>query len=302
MENGVFISSNWFGKIVRIAQATALNIYHLLMYSIDLEFKPESQNIRSRDFLPHFIKRSIWSIRGLHPGSEESVLEQENSHSSKDDSTQFEKETSDNFEERQPVKNSDNSNIAELTWMTNCSSSTLNKEPQHQRILDCLAEAGALHPDELSAKAELEIAKLNESLTDLELAGLIKMTFGGRVELALSAPESYRGRGNHCLDELDPCQTERESQLRTTEPSKTRRNKSSLRNNFDRLIRREFHGISRKYLQLYLSFAKLLIFSNTSPKEPAIIEACLKTGDLEMKKLKLYQTPVFLTFPRSAEA
>lgn len=304
MEKGAFISSNWFGKILRIAQATALNIYHLLMYSIDLEFNPESQSIKSRDFLPHFIKRSIWSIRGHHPGSEESEPDQESSQFSKEDFTQFEMDTSNTFGERQSGKNTDFANGDKFTSTNNYSSLSFNKEPEHISILDCLAKAGSLHPDELCAMANMEIAKLNECLTDLELSGLIQMTFGGRFELTSKEPGVTPGTGNRIQgpDELDSYQMETKSQLTITEPETNGRNKSSLRKKFERLIRREFHGISRKYLQLYVSFAKLLSLSSSRPSEQSIVEACLKTGDLEMKKLKLYQTPMVLSFPLSSEA
>lgn len=301
MENGVFISSNWFGKIVRVAQATALNIYHLLMYSVDLEYNPESENVWSREFLPHFIKRSIWSIRGLHPSSEESEQEQESNQKEKKESAPFDMKDSDIFEKTQQEPISDSSDADEFTRTDNSSNLTFHNEPEHQLILDCLRQAGALHPDELSTRTELEIAKLNERLTDLELSGLIKMTFGGRFELTSREPRSAPKEGNHCVDELDSYQIEMESELITREPGNAKKHKSVLRKEFDRLIRREFQGISRKYLQLYLSIAKLLSFS-TVRSERSIIDACLKTGDLETKKLKLYQTPKILCFPLNAEA
>jgi hypothetical protein len=132
-------------------------------------------------------------------------------------------------------------------------------------------QAEPVHHEVLVASTRLSTGQLSAVITLLELKGLLKAVVGNRY-LRLASPGDERV-AQHCR-----------------QPSRKTDDSPPCIGAFTAFIERNFQGISRKYLQLYL--AEYWCYKDRIRWGPgSILQACLRSKGLSHADIRSYVTP-----------
>jgi len=146
----------------------------------------------------------------------------------------------------------------------------LNLSPHEQLIFDCFGDQ-TLSCDDLHELTRLSTPDLNTSLIMLELKGLVESLPGDRWKRSRSARP-------------------------VAQPTPT----DGLCEDFTDFVRGNFHGISRKYVQIYLA-----TFWRHRHKSRwgagALLQACLDFGKVETEDILEYDSPPLVTVMERAK-
>lgn len=137
-----------------------------------------------------------------------------------------------------------------------------------KRVLDLLKNQ-SMSVQKLANELDFSVGQLSAVLMVLEINGLVQRCTGDRYQLVANL-ESTRQKSN---------QEKEESTI------------NLLVGHFTSFVRQNCHGISRKYLQLYLA-AHWFMYRKKQLKKGNLLKSCLGFGQITDKQILMYTTPL----------
>jgi hypothetical protein len=252
----------------RVSDSCAQTIIKKLLMVIHQNAGSEAEPIGSFHFMALFCKRSAQTPAEEHPSAEEEreVAERppqatNQSHARSEEGRRAPTPSSSNLAspELQPLGSIDwteAASLAQLTAFEREVYEVLNDEPIY---FDTLCHRVTLPPQEL-----------NVALLNLEIAGMATRTFGDHYVRSCPVQKPMV---------IEPKRADTSTDLMAAE----------IRKHID-FIRRTFHGISRKYLQIYLASYWCYVDRVTWSCD-RLMEECLQFGPLLFKRIRAYVSP-----------
>ncbi|MBS1952925.1 MAG: hypothetical protein JST89_02000 [Cyanobacteria bacterium SZAS-4] len=265
LEDGVSFSANMFSELTGMASSSVSEILSKLWIVLSSHMEGCSVE-RSSSFLPSVSKRSLQTPTAKHPMAEQDVFDEIESENMA--------ESLDTFIRRKLEEIYQNSNSTEsFSADSNKNGASWLAEKSVYNLLS--AEPKSF--ESIGSASGLSVGDLSLTLLHLELAGLAK-----------SLP------GNTFV-QLRPFWTDITISAQSREKSK----KSPFKPFFE-FVSRTFHGISRKYLQLYLA----AFWCHTSRRRWAVgtlFTACLRSKQLTRRDRLAYVSPPVVAYYLPAE-
>lgn len=265
IQNGQVVSSLYLSKLAATAQSTALNTLKSIYFVIDQSLTGTIENIGSLHFMGMFFKRSKQTPKKEHPLNEESSYDEKSDPDFIDQVTDFENDS--------------------LTAKPSMSE-------QEERIYNVLM-FGHNSADIIQNLTKISMSELLICLSMLEMRGIIKTVAGGKFAIA-----------NNNAD-ATPANNKRKKSRRSTSScslsfccGENRKSAGIKLLRVEKTVGRVFahvcqmiHGLSRKYLQLYLA---LFSFTYTLQGEarPSLFAICLGSAYVKRETLDNYVTPL----------
>lgn len=261
-EIGIPFSSCKLAVLLKAANGTVTGARYKISLATLRWMEEENPNIvSSAEMIEVYDRHSIETPYKEHPRAEQQemerrALEKESACEEVDDTTSENTERSPTH--MNDASGNDNQDSAPLD------TSNANDNDPRQEILKLLA-AGPLHFDALSAKTGLDIGMLNSKLTFLELDGEIQGKAGGVFALA----QKSTGQSQKILAP----------------------DIHQFIQGFIEFIKTYLHGISRKYVQLYIaSYWYHLCRKSFQPLQLA--RAWMTRGHISSEELQCYVSPL----------
>ena len=255
--HGVTINSWQFHKLVGIAYSSALNIFKKLTLVIESQMAQDFQSAPSALFDLLICRRSLETPRRKHPREEGDANEEQS--------------VVDQLQDPTPQTGAGTSRSAPTDWF---GFGTMgNDEPQNAEM-DVLAilSTKPFQLDVLSQQTGMPASALSATLTMLEISGLVTRMPGDwyvRCGSAAGSPGSTRSNGD--LYDLS---------FETT----------NLVEQIVAFVRNAFHGISRKYLQLYVA-AHWCLTDRKQWGYGTLLNSCMKFRRLHYRDILAYVSP-----------
>lgn len=273
--HGVNISVARFHKLVGIAYSTAFVIFKKLTIVIYNNMEKEYETLSSALFSNLFCKRSRETPAKAHPVEEEAAaIETQNhqlfTHTNTEHKTEQELllSAASEFEEEEELKKHSPDKTLEHQSPAKNEDPSNTLSDKEKLVYDCLSDE-PLHFDTICSRTSLSAGDLAATLTILEFSDLIKTLPGGRyIRLTLSAPPTATSNPDYLPD----------SRLKTAVL------------NFMDFVRYYFQGISRKYLQNYLS-AYWCYQSRDYWQPDSLLKACWQSHSITYAEILEYISP-----------
>ncbi len=255
-EEGVSFSANMFATVTGMSPSSVSAMISKLLIVLNTQME-ECPTEKSSSFLPSINKRSLQTPAAKHPVTEQDV---------------FDAMESENMAES--LDSLINRKLADIYQDSNTSDSTRDDKSNHASWLNEKSVYKLLSDEPRSLEAigfalGLNVGELSLALIHLELAGLAK-----------SLP------GNMFMQKR-PVWTD------TTNIGEI--SEKSLFKPFFEFINRTFHGISRKYLQLYLA-AFWCCISRRRWSVGSLFSACLRSRHLTYRDVLAYVSPPVVAY------
>lgn len=264
LEQGVVISSLHLHELVGIAQSSALHILKKVAMAIESHFGDDSANIPSGLFCRVFCKRSRLTPAMQHPVKEQEEMER-NESTSADLVLQVNRTNVFASSSGQQL----DSNTESIIETDTAKFTTENKLAAPEKTIYDLLSKEPMSFDTLCKITELSVSEISAALTMLEIVGAAKRLPGDQY-VRCTSKESVRKTPGVC----------------------------SFQNSEDvsdiiNFIRSRFHGISRKYLQLYLALYWCHI-ARDRWCSGSLLQACLKFGRISREQCLAYVSPLIV--------
>lgn len=264
MEHGVVISSLKLRALVGIAQSSALHILKKVATVIQSHFGENAADFQSADFHAVFCKRSRLTPAREHPVKEQEAMEnylQTNLHSHLE------------VDRTNPIKSEPGQTtlpdieflIEPLTEETTIENLLKGREKEVYRHLS----KEPILFDALCGLTKMSVSELSSTLTMLELAGAIERLPGDQYVRYICKQIGKKYFGG------------------TTSQS------AKAVSDFINFVRARFHGISRKYLQLYLALHWCSV-ARTQWCNSSLLKACLEFGPISYNQILSYVSPLIV--------
>ena len=273
-ENGIKISSSGFSFLLQIAQSSALNMYKSIFLVLNSEGQEPLAQVSSSLFLAIFNKRSLETYNRQHPVTEETMQDKNFQEFSSGASGAPE------LHSDSPQAETGNREEGKEGF------SEYGRSPLEEQIIALLAD-GERTFDEICRHTGFACADINEALTNLELDLKIVSIMGGKYGLVIEEPSlsKYSKESGHSKNAGAVS-----ADLKLAVES------------FCLLIKKEFHGISRKTIALYSALRKLPLTDQKLEKlmNSRLLTACLFREPIGRQEIRLYVSPQFFPFVTAA--
>lgn len=325
-DHSIIINSCFLADITGIASSSAQHINKSIMCVLAETKTTEVSEVSSLHFFDIIRKRSILTAKLSKPISEEIEIYDRR------------KAKATNRTGSSKAESPDNSGKKRGAWKTgsNCQTGTAKKEQvkdlgNRQRgvssgkdsktlkgerhsadelVIIALLQRGDMSIESILKKTRWDVSRLNVALTILELFGKIKIVAGGNVSI-MSSPDLFN-QENATRDQ----ETQRECRLSSFYHANKRHScliekcagrtseagaKSLIAHvtSFKIGIKRIFGGISRKYLQLYLSLIKCDTIKTTEKKpgecRNTLLKLCIERSYVGSRYIKTINSPELLS-------
>ena len=253
-EEGIILNSKELEILGQVSQSSAMNILKRINFVILSTMEKNSITCESREFIEIFCRRSRETPDSKPPVSEQEV-----------------------FENRHKLIDEDRWNCQQNQNDQNHQNSVLDLSSLELKILDSLAEK-QISLEKISKKTKVELSLLLASLTMLELNGLVERLPGDKYKLSKQVSD----RSGFSIN----------SDFLEGSPSGLDTNATTLKEVVQSLItsiKLNSHGVSRKYLQLYLAQHWYGLHGNREREE--LMKTCLRFRHITDRELELYVTP-----------
>jgi hypothetical protein len=267
MERGVIFNAFKFHRLVGIAYSSGLNILRKLTAVLERKICEDGLELPSGLFLEVVSKRSRETPTRGHPRAEQLEIDKPAVATTGDN---LELPSLDAPPGGASKSRASSTELSEGTYVASDSALNARKETL---VLGLLSDR-PLHFDYLYGQAKLSVGELSSALTILELDGEIVRLPGGFFLRTLA------GGTNRTFD--SPLQA-------ATATSNKAENVSTVRSAVS-FIRSTFKGISRKYLQNYLT-AYSCYLDRQRWCVGAIMTVCSESGPIRMDEIREYVTP-----------
>ncbi|MBI5173424.1 MAG: hypothetical protein HY986_11100 [Candidatus Melainabacteria bacterium] len=277
-EHDIKISSSGFSFLLQIAQSSALNMYKSLFFVVNSEGKQNATEASSSQFLQIFNKRSLETLSWQHPVTEEGLPDKNFQEFNGNGSGAH----CPHLDSSPPKTSSESTTSASEQASTECRESSVEK-----RIL-ALLTGGEKTFDEICLHNDFETAEVNRALTFLELESKIVSLVGGKYGL-VSAESFLRSPGHREVGNEESANSLSMDLEQAVE-------------SFCRLIKQEFHGISRKTIALYAALRQLPLSYEKLEKitSSRLLGACLFREPIGREQIRVYVSPQFFPFVTEA--
>lgn len=264
MEQGLVISSLKLHKLVGIAQSSALHILKKLAIVIESHFEDDAASMSSGLFCRVFCKRSR-----LTPAREHPVKEQEEMEKNWQMNADLILETRrTNLFTSIPGQRTDMDVDSLIGAHTRVSMIENNLAGQEKEIYDVLSEEPILF-DDLCKATGMSVSDISATLTLLEIAGATERLPGDRYVRFISNKSVSKPFAGSRL----------QSKMAVSD--------------FINFVCAGFHGISRKYVQLYLALYWCHM-ARTRWCNGSLLQACLQFGRISHDQILAYVSPLIV--------
>ena len=291
-EHGIVVSSLWLSRFAGIAQSSALNILRRLRIILEDYMDEAPKLIETGRFTDIMLRRSRLTPAACHPRSEESEMRkkrcdaeraasrQESAGSdAESDSSAFKpthdadkQDPADDSQSSPEIDASDLGAADEVGPRAASSDENFVWSERGREIYDLL-ERRSMTFDELSDELGLGAEEMSRELTALEVQGLIINVGGGRYKRTSAARE---------LSRLEP----KGARMSTAE-------KIPTLSDIVEFVRFHFHGVSRKYLQMY-AVARWCFETKERWRGGNLLNACWRADYITYDEIMAYVTPFFV--------
>lgn len=323
-EHGFYVSSKWFASAISIAQSSALHIIKSTLLAAERNFDDvASLEVSLSNLNRFFAKRTILTPALLKPSQEldESFVYDTHSQSKPSDAGRESESGKNDYTEIVDVdfeaidlsmnapsmKDSAASSFDSETLSSSSSPfefevssavesanecGTLDGQganSENHRLSSVYRSLGTtpLTVDQIAAITGLDWQEILAALTELEFDGLVTGLAGGSYILSNTNVDGVVLRSENFASEQSKGFDAK------ADAEYTRENFYISVRCFFRVILDIAHGVSRKYMSLYLACANHLVIADL---DESFIEICLRTGYLGRKVLRSYIAPAFLEF------
>lgn len=264
IQNGQVVSSLYLSKLANTAQSTALKILKSIYFVIDNSLTGKIEDIGSVHFMGIFSKRSKQTPRKEHPLTEESA-----------------------YDEASDPDFTGQSDEAVFFLSPNKNSMTEGLSETEKKIYGALASEPN-SADVIQRITQMPMADLLICISLMEMKGLLKPIAGGKF-----ATTSY------LTNQVKKIPRKRKliCNLRSCCGDKTRTSRSKERM-AEKVVGQVFehvclmiHGLSRKYLQLYLALYSFT-FNLCENTRPSLFAWCLQAEYVSKEKLADFVSPL----------
>lgn len=302
IERGVTFNAFDLHRVAAVAYSSAWNVFRKLSLVIERELPPDSLLASSAVLAAFVCKRSRETPARFHPRAEE-----DDENLQRDTEVNFADVTTKTSDYCQPGEQS--SSAADEAA---CSQFVSPASADQAAIVLNLLTEGPMHFDQLCELMQITAGQLSVALSILEIDGKIEAMGGARFRLLISEPDNSRRRSNHNRNHN---RTSGHNHIRPDFRSIANYGANTLANalassaitagvfteckNFDfqtfldkliLFLKHNFHGVSRKYLQMYLmSFWTRA--DRTYWSAGTLLEACLQFESLTREQLEQYISP-----------
>lgn len=263
-EQGVVISSLKLHTLVGIAQSSALYILRKIAMVIQSHFGDDVANMPSGHFRGVFCKRSRLTPAREHPVKEQEEMERDGDTSvdlllQAGGANLFTSESGETL--RQDTASVHGPGAKEI-------SSESRLEGREKEIYDLLSKEPVSF-DSLCNLTEMSISEISSTLTMLEITGVAERLPGDRYVRKIFVKNSSKSL---CEDTVQI---------------------TKLVSDFINFVRSRFHGISRKYLQLYLA-VHWCYMARSRWCKGSLLQACLDFGYISHDQSLAYVSPLIV--------
>lgn len=264
IENGMPTTSCEFAKLLDVATSTALSIFKKISVVIESKLAENSELLPSMMFLPTFTRRSRETPAKMHPQAEELAASRKNKTAS-----------THSLNQQKAVDPAiSKSDLKKLRSMMG----SVEKE-----IVQMLAD-GPKSINFLHANLKIEIEAVSAALANLEVFDVIQRLPGETYQQCALAHLLFGKAAKGSAKELSAMK---------------RRN--AFVNEFSSLVKEFYGGISRKYLQNYLSLYWAYI-DRDRWKEDTLMNLCVQFPEIGDNEILNYVTPLKARIPNIAAA
>lgn len=323
-EHGFYVSSKWFASAISIAQSSALHIIKSTLLAAERNFDDvASLEVSLSNLNRFFAKRTILTPALLKPSQEldESFVYDTHSQSKPSDAGRESESGKNDYTEIvdvdfEAIDLSMNAPSMKDSAASSFDSETLSSssspfEFEVSSAVESANECGSLDGqgansenhrlssvyrslgttpltvDQIAAITGLDWQEILAALTELEFDGLVTGLAGGSYILSNTNVDGVVLRSENFASEQSKGFDAK------ADAEYTRENFYISVRCFFRVILDIAHGVSRKYMSLYLACANHLVIADL---DESFIEICLRTGYLGRKVLRSYIAPAFLEF------
>lgn len=282
-DENIIVSKNCLAQIFGISPSAMRTIQlSLLVAKSNLGLSATDQ-LGSKHFLALFNKRSLATGKWQHPQSEE-----DDCHQDRADKSYTEHKT------QEAPETEETEGAAGHTLMTGLKTSQMSES--EKEIVEALKGGPKSIGEICQALGKFETAEVMIILTLMELAGYVEQSVGNLYSLvekvestagtAISLELRNSGLGYCSVADCKVCMPG--NRLMSTEDDFA---------NFFAFIKGIFHGISRKYLQLYLTYQYFRDpFIRVESSRESLLSICLRHGYVGSKYLREYVSPPLVCF------
>lgn len=290
IERGITFNAFDLHRVATVAYSTAWNVFRKLSLVIERELPADSLMASSAVLAAFVCKRSRETPARFHPRAEE-----DNENLQRDTEVNFADLTTSTSDYCQ----SDEQSSGPMD-IASCSQFVSSASADHAAtILKLLAE-GPMHFDQLCELMQITAGQLSVALSILEIDGKIEAIGGARFRLLIHEPDYNRRQlncnrpGFHWIANYEANMLVNAlTNSATTAGGFDGCKDFDFQQFLDKLIlflKHNFHGVSRKYLQMYLmSFWTRADRSYWS--SGTLLEACLQFESLTRERLEQYISP-----------
>jgi hypothetical protein len=259
LERGVSFNASDLHRLVNIAASTAGQIIKKISMVIHsyLEMEAAAIEVPSGLFFPIIGKRSLETPANKHPIAEQEEMEKR----------MIENET-------ESIAAVTSSAIVTKGLLSGVAASGLSG---HQKAVYELLSTKPVHFEELLQQTKLPVGTLSSTISMLELEGLIKGQAGDHYVLATE--EGAAGKQGI-------------NTQATYGPDPTIEAHDSIAASID-YVRAGFHGISRKYLQLYLA-AHWCYIDSKRWSSNSLLKACNRFREITYADIRAFVSPLLV--------
>lgn len=254
---GVVLNSVEFSKLVLISQSSALGILNWLRISALPLLSSKSELVHSSHFSSVFCRRSRETPAGSHPVAEQEAMEETQA--------SLVDQNSDSDTDDRSMKG----NIEPTAILSDNIDGSQTGEFETQRILHLLSRSNeSLSFDQICHNSTLEVGSLSALLVLLELKDQVKRLKGDYYEIYVQKPK----------------------------PAIPKQQTLEAIANFIQFVQCYFGGISRRYLQPYLSAFWLYKTASNPAQDQAILRMLSLEQSIDSNGVKDFITPLWVNF------
>lgn len=304
-EHGFYVSSKWFASAISVSQSSALHIIKSTLLAAERNLDvSEFLEVSLSNLNRFFAKRTILTPAMLKPSQELEDVFKSYADCSKDEAWKNSESGDNNVSdivdvEVEPIdvssKGSPNPEFDfDFSSAISSSNESLSADSvvsisENHSLSSVYRSLGStpLTVDQISAITGLEWQEILAALTELEFDGLVTGLAGGAYVLNGDDRDGVVLRSENMS-------SEQSKQFEAKAKSANSRDDFFISARcFFRVILDIAHGVSRKYMSLYVACANLLVNGDLDDN---FMEICLRTGYLGRKVLRSYITPDVLEF------
>lgn len=273
IQNGQVVSSLYLSKLAGTAQSTALNTLKSIYFVIDQSLTGTFEDIGSLHFMGMFFKRSKQTPKKEHPLNEESS---------------YDEKSDPDF--AGPIIDFDNDSQTVMPSMSE------QEEKIHSVLL-----FGPNSVDVIQNLTKISMSELLICLSMLEMRGIIKTAAGGKFAVANNNAYTKSAKNNTGKSRRSASSCHLASCCGATAKSaginllRVERTVGKVFAHVCQMI----HGLSRKYLQLYLALFSFT-YNLKGEARPSLFAICLGADYVTKETLDEYVTPLNVRLVKAA--